>query len=304
MTHAAIVVSFNRRDLLRECLSSLCGQTRPLDEIIVVDNGSTDGAPDMVVAEFPQVTLYRSEKNLGGAGGFAWGVEIAIQRGHDTAWLMDDDANPEADAFAELIVAFEKNEDEVAFAASLVSVRRGEPSARPEFSTDPAEYAWAWDRGYVAVDAAMFVGALINLKIAQRTHLPLSDFFIWFDDAEYTNRLRLFGHGILVPKSQIKHPNKSPKVTPIGSRLYYLTRNSIWWRREANQSKGRVLGALVEGAVATAHQLRLPGNKLTVLARYFRGAWDGTLKSPRHVLPGQLYKNDRAVVLVHEGDRG
>lgn len=305
MTHAAIVVSFNRRDLLRECLSSLCGQTRPLDEIIVVDNGSTDGAPDMVVAEFPQVTLYRSEKNLGGAGGFAWGVELAIQRGHATAWLMDDDGNPELDALEQLLDAAEPDLDRIAFAASLVTAGRDTPNVRnpPEFSHDVEKHFWAWHRHMIAIETATFVGVLVNLDVARRTHLPISDFFIWGDDLEYTRRLGQLGYGVVVPESQINHPVKPPATTPMGHRLYFLVRNGLWRRKEGVGGFLPWAGAVVEGAAATAHQLRLPGNRFSVFGRFCKGVWDGTVRSPRHVQSGQLSATDRTMALVHEGDR-
>lgn len=303
MTHAAVVVSFNRKELLRECLLSLTEQTRMLDEIIVVDNGSTDGAAEMVISEFPQVTVYQSERNLGGAGGFAWGVELAIQRGHSTAWLMDDDGNPEPDAFEKLTDVFEPEHDQVSFAASLVTVSHGTPNElnSPEFSDNEASQLWAWQRHILAIDAATFVGVLINLDMARRTHLPIADFFIWGDDLEYTRRLTTLGYGVVVPTSQINHPVKPPATTPMGPRLYFLVRNGLWRRKEAVGGFAPWAGAVVEGLVATRHQLRLPGNPFSVLGRFCKGVWVGTFRSPRRVQPGELSATDHTVKLVREG---
>lgn len=305
MTNAAVVVSFNRKELLRKCLESLQHQTLQLDEIIVVDNSSTDGAAEMVADEFPSVILYRSAKNLGGAGGFSWGVEIAITRGHHTAWLMDDDGNPELDAFEKLIDAFGGDISPFAFAASLVTVGRDEPNMRnpPEFSGDVTKQFSAWRHNLVAIDSATFVGVLVNLDFAKRTPLPVADFFIWGDDLEYTRRLSSLGQSVLVPLSQIRHPAKPPSTTPMGDRLFYLVRNGFWRRKQVGWGFISWASATVEGLVNTVGQLRLPGNKLRVLSRFVKGIAAGTFTSPKLVMPGNLMRSDKTVQLVsHKED--
>lgn len=71
---AVAVVSYNTRDLLRACLDSILGE-QP-DEVVVVDNASSDGSPEMVRDEYPGVTLWRNEDNRG----FASGVNQAFAR--------------------------------------------------------------------------------------------------------------------------------------------------------------------------------------------------------------------------------
>src|SRR5690242_3499247 len=88
----ALVVTWNRRELLVEALQAVVGQTRPPDRVIVVDNASTDGTSDRVRAEFADVELLRTSRNLGGAGGFALGMRHALEtRSCDALWLLDDD---------------------------------------------------------------------------------------------------------------------------------------------------------------------------------------------------------------------
>ena len=89
-TVSVIVVSWNAKDLLRGCLSSL-EQTKPASvmEVIVVDNDSHDGSAEMVEVEFPSVRLIRSGGNLGFAGGNNVGISIA--RG-DALALVNSDA--------------------------------------------------------------------------------------------------------------------------------------------------------------------------------------------------------------------
>jgi len=78
---SVIVVSWNTSDELRDCLESLAAGVRGISaEVIVVDNASTDGSPDMVAARFPDVRLVRSPENLGFAAGCNAGLHVATGR--------------------------------------------------------------------------------------------------------------------------------------------------------------------------------------------------------------------------------
>ena len=96
----AVVVTRDRRDLLRRCLLALQQERRPPDGILVVDNASSDGSPEMVRDEFPEAELLRLEENVGGAGGFHRGVARAYASGYDWLWLLDDDTLPTGDSLA------------------------------------------------------------------------------------------------------------------------------------------------------------------------------------------------------------
>jgi cellulose synthase/poly-beta-1,6-N-acetylglucosamine synthase-like glycosyltransferase len=76
----AVVLTFNRRDLLRQCLGAITGQTVACDAVIVVDNGSCDGTAEMVRKEFGSVELCRVRNNIGAAGGFSLGIRPGSYR--------------------------------------------------------------------------------------------------------------------------------------------------------------------------------------------------------------------------------
>lgn len=90
---AAVVVTYNRVDKLGRVLDSILAQTRGVDQLIVIDNASTDSTPQLlaVYQDDPRVEVVRLETNTGGAGGFAAGMERAYARGADWVWIMDDD---------------------------------------------------------------------------------------------------------------------------------------------------------------------------------------------------------------------
>ena len=91
----AVVVTWNRRLLLEQCLQALMSQTRACDRVLVVDNASDDGTAERLAAWGDRITVLRLDRNTGGAGGFNAGVRAAVQGGADRIWLMDDDVLPE-----------------------------------------------------------------------------------------------------------------------------------------------------------------------------------------------------------------
>ncbi len=102
----AVVVTFDRVELLKEALQALQGQSRPIDHIVVVDNASTDGTQgflDALVDAENNVEVVRLDRNVGGAGGFAEGMRQAHAAGCDWIWLMDDDAAPAPDSLRILL---------------------------------------------------------------------------------------------------------------------------------------------------------------------------------------------------------
>ncbi len=101
----AVVVTYNRRDLLTQAPSAVLGQSRTPDTVIVIDNASTDGTADLVRTRFPSVRLAAAQRNTGGAGGFAYGLALALAEEADLVWLMDDDTVPEPGALRAMLDA-------------------------------------------------------------------------------------------------------------------------------------------------------------------------------------------------------
>ncbi len=246
MKVAAVVVTYNRKELLRECLQALLKQTRPLDEIIVIDNASTDGTDEMVPKQFPQVTYVRLPENIGGAGGFHEGMKLAYERGYDWIWVMDDDAVPEGDALEQLLKSELLQETDVYALASVVLNPDGSISAIHRRLFDPTrvleqpialEY---YDRNYFETDTVSFVGMLVSRKAIAEIGLPLKDFFIYYDDTEYSLRIRSHGGRIFtLPKSRILHKTAGGEMqyvekrcAPLSWRNFYARRNQLYTYRK------------------------------------------------------------------------
>ncbi len=102
-----IIVSWNARGYLRDCLNSICQTGGGLvREVIVVDNASSDGSPEMVAADFPEVNLIRSATNLGFARANNLGIKAA--KG-DYLALVNSDVVVHAGCFPQLIKFMESH---------------------------------------------------------------------------------------------------------------------------------------------------------------------------------------------------
>lgn len=101
------ILSFNRRDELRNTLTKVFEQDYKNIEVIVVDNASSDGSAYMVKAEFPSVKLIQMEKNIGIAG---WNEGFKVAKG-EYVLVLDDDAYPEINSIDEGVIALRENTD-------------------------------------------------------------------------------------------------------------------------------------------------------------------------------------------------
>lgn len=243
---AAIVVTYNRKELLQECIASILAQTRPVDRILIINNHSTDGTEKLFEPGQPlyheKNELHTMEENLGGAGGFYEGMRIASQQDYDQVWIMDDDSIPEPDALEELFNAKEALKDEqVGYLASAVFGPNGEAMNVPVINLKKSENGYAdWyrhlDEGIVRIRHATFVSLLIPTDAIRRIGLPVTDYFIWGDDTEYTQRLgKYYGDGYFCGRSKVIHKRANTKNVsifeednPARIRNYrYFYRNSL-----------------------------------------------------------------------------
>lgn len=215
---AAVVVTFNRLEKLKKVLSSLEAQTRLPDQLVIVNNAATDGtdsflkeyAANFKYSDSVQLDIVTLEKNEGGAGGFSAGMRRAYEIGCDYAWIFDDDGYPEPDALDKLFKGYgdavaELGPD-VPFACSLVKFIDGTISEM----NNPIP-TWDWGRlkakglDIVLVSRCSFVSVLIPRWVMEAFGLPYKEYFIWFDDAEYTLRITRACPGVQVLDSVVLH---------------------------------------------------------------------------------------------------
>jgi rhamnopyranosyl-N-acetylglucosaminyl-diphospho-decaprenol beta-1,3/1,4-galactofuranosyltransferase len=211
---AAVVVTFNRKLLLLECLGALLKQTHPVEQIYLIDNASTDGTPetlsDVGYLNHPKIQYVRLPNNSGGAGGFYEGIRHAHQGDFDWIWVMDDDAEPMPDALSILLSS--RSPKGIKHYSALCGLKLGLDGlpqyahrGRFEPSVGAVPLSELEAKSEQSISYASFVGLLIKAKAVEEIGYPLPEFFIWFDDVEYCQRLQRVGPIFYNPKSVILH---------------------------------------------------------------------------------------------------
>lgn len=186
----AIIVTHNRKELLNECIDALLSQSFPCD-ILIIDNDSTDGTKDLVFQNYAnndKITYCRLDENIGGAGGYNFGLKEACKKDYDYFWLMDDDCIVNKDSLDKLIEADKILSGNWGFLSSKVLWTDGTPCKTNVQRRKVARKIKDFTSKLVNVDYASFVSLLIKKEDVLILGLPIKDFFIWSDDLEYTRR--------------------------------------------------------------------------------------------------------------------
>ena len=246
MTIAAVVVTYNRKDLLAQCLRSLLAQTRSIDRIYIIDNASTDGTQDLLKSqgflENPKTTLIPLQKNLGGAGGFYVGLKQAHADGHEWIWIMDDDTDPSPTALAALLHAHDSfpTDHRPVLLASRAEWTDGSLHPMNRVAVKQrhghGDLWLAASKSCISIRSATFVSILIHRSAIDRHGLPIPGYFLWCDDVEYTARILRHEFGVAVPASVVIHRTAKPYATldAAPNRYYLHLRNSLWMLTRSN----------------------------------------------------------------------
>ena len=296
-TVAAVVVTYNRLADLKKCIASLREQTRRLDAIVVINNGSTDGT-DEWLAEQTGLQIV-SQPNLGGAGGFATGIDTAYRAGFDWLWCMDDDCLAAPDALEALLTSpnigpcikncvsvSNKDSSELAF-----YVDRPNRSYRKVADMTPFDLVYGV--------AFFFNGTLISSEVVKNVGLPDKKLFIWGDEVEYMTRVQKMGYPVVtVPRSVFYHPpsfDRNGIPWPGAWKQYYAVRNQ---RRVFQNIHGNKYGLMVfmswslKETMAQAVDKR--ANRLYNFLLYSEAALDSLFnnfrKKPGNILTVKLYR--------------
>jgi len=290
---ASVTTAYNAARVLPRHLQALTQQTRSLQEIVVVDNASSDNTDKLLAEQYPEVTVFRLPENLGAAGAWSAGLEYAaLQKRHDWVWTFDDDSVPQANALELLLNGIEELESsnpDIGMVAPLpvhaetgtyyppLLWRDGFVKPSEELLSQPVWFA----------DLVIASGCLVRREVVEKVGLPRSDFFMDFIDFEYCLRIRDAGYKIAViscAKSahEIGNARKVwlPGYTPIWPdhapwREYYIARNMAyagWWLYPSPRLKRFVFRHLSRHAGGV---LLFGTNKLACLRKMAQGFCDG-----------------------------
>lgn len=243
---AAVVVTYNRVEMLKKCLCALEQQSVPCD-ILVVDNASTDDTENTVREKMQENSAIRYRNtgaNLGGAGGFNFGMRWAVEAGYQYVWVMDDDCFPEPMALEKLLDADRVLKGDYGWLSSVALWTDGRECRmnRQKIRKSFYEHIELLQDGLLQAEQATFVSLFLKAETIRTVGLPIKDFFIWGDDIEYTRRITI-EKGLpcyVAGQSRVIHAMKSNSGSNLAvdsveriSRYRLAFRNEVYiYRRE------------------------------------------------------------------------
>ncbi len=295
----AVVVTYKRKALLRQCLDALLGQTRAVEEILVVDNRSDDGTVEMVAVDFPGAKLLKLSENMGGAGGFYEGIKESLKGKFDWVWIMDDDGIPAPDCLEKLLAHSRRN-------SVMVPVQQDEDGGRHgvmvwdgRVDIDRTEQIIAGSHPVTGNFVFTFVGPMLSREIIEAVGLPVKEFFIFFDDSEYSLRIQeAGGEIIIVPDAVMSHPHGKPRPVrflwhsrsrnlAIPWKCYYSTRNSLYVQTRGGRPRQELLNYSFAQFKHLLGDVLYEPRRWECLRMHARALWDGARGNlGKRVVPG------------------
>ena len=237
---AVVVVNWNGKDYTLECLQSLQEQQRAAIEIVLVDNGSTDGSVFAVHQQFPGAVIIESGANLGYAGGNNLGLVYALDHGFEHILVLNNDTILEPDCTYKLLLDLRFHPDAAAaapksyyfeppnkiyFAGGKIN-RDGTVHHIGDGCNDGPTYS-------KAIDVTWLNGCAIMFRSSALREIGLfePDFFLFFEDTDWSLRARRAGYRLrLVPDARLWHKGSASFGMPTSPlALYYHTRNQFLW---------------------------------------------------------------------------
>jgi len=229
---AVVIVNYNGAALLPACLAALAAQTKAPAQIVVADNGSSDGSLALLRAHHPSVDVRVLGHNFGFAGGANRGVRATTAR-----WvcILNSDATPVPDWLATLTAA-PRDERTWALGSVLVSAQTGRiESAGDQYS--PAGFAYKLLRDRPLSDlpaepypvfAAPGAAPVFRRDVFDELGGYVERFFLYYEDVDLAFRAVLLGyHALLVPQARVVH-QLGATTKSLARARFYVARNSVW----------------------------------------------------------------------------
>lgn len=302
MKYSSVIVTYNRKEKLVEALSSLFDQTIKPVRVILVDNNSNDGTQEYLkekgFLDNPSLDYIKLPENLGGSGGFYEGIKRALEfKDTDYVAISDDDAIYSVDFFEKIAQAQRKYENYQAFCGSVkdlngnwqVSHRRIiiDDKKVKELVVPKEKYDADFD-----IDTFSFVGCVISANILRQVGLPNKDYFIYYDDTEYSIRVHKLTPIKNIVGAVINHKVIEDFAFSLNWKTYYGVRNELNMRSSHTNWKFmriflflRILKKYCEILCDNSYK----GNRLKAIKIYHEGYRDGVCgvlgKNPKY-LPG------------------
>lgn len=287
---AAVIVTYNRKDLLCQNIDMLLRQKREIDTIFVIDNCSTDGTFDLLKEKGwhlgEKFRYIKTESNIGGAGGFYLGTKAAYEAGADWILLMDDDGRAADEYTFEILLDVAERmytENKKLFVNSLVIKDELLSFKIGNFYTVKEALEYATD-GIIVNAANPFNGTLVSRELVEGIGYPNREFFIKGDEVDYKQRAFEVGADVVtVVNSRYLHPRpetferkvlgiKVPFFVEAPWKEYYAARNFTYMYKQKKQYKG-IMFELIFVKILAIFNMKC--KKIETLRMLIKGVWHG-----------------------------
>ena len=248
LSTAVIILNWNSHRMTSECISSLLAMDAANFEILLVDNGSTDGSAHMLPQEFPQITLLSQDTNLGFAAGCNVGVRYALAKGAEYVLLLNNDTFVAPEFLSEMVAVIETDPSIAAVCPKI-------------YFADPPDRLWyagadfsLWTgtvrhRGWKEIDRGQFdncqemtraTGCAMLVRCSALRDVGLLDeqFWAYAEDLDWSLRFLKLGYRLMyAPKARLWHYDGATSVKSMsrGSeamRQFLGTRNMVFVARK------------------------------------------------------------------------
>lgn len=288
----AVIVTYNRKELLSQNIEMLLKQTMTVDSIIIVDNCSSDGTYEYLknCGWTTEPFLYlKTETNIGGAGGFYTGVKAAYEAGTDWIVLMDDDGRMADEHTMEILYRaarklYDENRGERKLFVNAL-VQKGELlSFKIDHMYTVVEAMMAAKNGLIEGAANPFNGTLISRELVSDIGYPKKEFFIKGDEVDYKQRALDAGAYVgTVTEAKYIHPRpETVEKTVLGVKVpffveapwkeYYAARNFTYMYKLQEWYKGILFELIFVKLLAV---ISLKCKKMETIKMLFKGVYDG-----------------------------
>lgn len=283
----AIVLNWNNYQDTRSCLESLQTVDYENLDVLVVDNGSTDGSGKKIEAKFPSVDLLYNEENQGFAGGINPGIRRAIDNESQFVWLLNNDTQfPNSNVLNQLVETMEANSSagivtplvkefpdtsEVWFWRGLVDWR----TANADHADSPAEF----QKNLVETEYVPNCCSLIRVEVFEEVGFLPERYFIYYEDVDYGIHVRDAGYRLLTDtRTTVYHEQggtSGDELEPLFS--YYNGRNTLLLARRFRDKLKPSFPVYFPVWVAKQVGYRILNGGYSGILPFFRGVLDGVL---------------------------
>lgn len=240
--YAVVIVTFNREALLRECVKKVENQTAEPESIIIVNNASTDNTIDYLEKlskKDKRFDIISLPQNIGGAGGFAKGIERSLEKDVECVLIIDDDAMIAKDYMEQILQTRLHQPQYRAFAGTLRTDGKIDTFHRRNLQKTGLMSKNCKEQEYrqpcFVCDIASFCGMVVDTSLIRQIGLPHAEYFIWYDDTEYSLRIHQHSKFLVVTAAELNHKTKNIAQSHprrYDWKDYYAVRNRLLMVRE------------------------------------------------------------------------